>query len=292
MKILITGDQGFVGRHFHAALAGKGHNIHGIDIKRGRDCRDLFKNSDTRYDLIIHLAAVVGGRETIEREPLKVAVDLSIDAEFFQFVMRTQPKKIVYFSSSAAYPIELQDGFPRYTLHENFVDLDHIQSPDMTYGFAKLAGEYQAKFLSELLTGITDVLVFRPFSGYGEDQDLTYPFPSFIQRAVRRDDPFEIWGDGKACRDFIHIDDIVSAVLKAVDSGVKGTFNLGTGRGVSFNELAGLITFSQGYQPEIRHLLDKPIGVHYRVADTKNMRQFYIPKITLEEGVWRALRAA
>lgn len=292
MKILITGDQGFVGRHFHAALAGKGHNIHGIDIKRGRDCRDLFKNSDIRYDLIIHLAAVVGGRETIEREPLKVAVDLSIDAELFQFILRTRPKKVVYFSSSAAYPTVLQDGFPRRSLHEDDIDLTNIESPDMTYGFAKLAGEYQAHFASMLLAGITDFLVFRPFSGYGEDQDLSYPFPSFIQRAMRRDDPFEIWGTGDACRDFIHIDDIVNAVLKAVDDGIKGTFNLGTGRAVSFNDLAKFMTFSQGYQPELQHRLDKPVGVQYRVADTRNMRQFYIPQITLEEGIWRALRAA
>lgn len=292
MKILITGDQGFVGRHFHAALAGKGHNIHGIDIKRGRDCRDLFKNSDIRYDLIIHLAAVVGGRETIEREPLKVAVDLSIDAEFFQFVLRTQPKKVVYFSSSAAYPIVLQDGFPRRSLYEDDIDLTNIESPDMTYGFAKLAGEYQAHFASILLTGITDFLVFRPFSGYGEDQDLSYPFPSFIQRAVRREDPFEIWGNGNACRDFIHIDDVVNAVLKAVDDGIKGTFNLGTGRAVSFNELSNFMTFVLGHKPEIQHRLDKPVGVQYRVADTRRMRQFYIPQITLEEGIWRALRAA
>src|SRR6185503_9302724 len=149
MKILITGDEGFVGRHFHKALDGKGHTIHGVDIKRGRDCRDLFKQSDIRYDLVIHLAAVVGGRETIEREPLKVAVDLSIDAELFQFVARTKPERLVYFSSSAAYPIEHQTHGNYCDLHENLINLQDMKTPDMTYGFAKLAGEYQASFLED-----------------------------------------------------------------------------------------------------------------------------------------------
>lgn len=286
MKILITGDQGFVGRHFHKTLDGKGHTIHGVDIKRGRDCRDLFKQSDIQYDLIIHLAAVVGGRETIEREPLKVAVDMAIDAEFFQFVVRTKPKKIVYFSSSAAYPVSYQTDENASCLYENLIDLQDISSPDMTYGFAKLAGEYQASFIED-----SEVYVFRPFSGYGEDQDLTYPFPSFIQRAARRDSPFVIWGSGDAVRDFIHIDDIVEAVMIAVKNGYVGTYNLGTGRPTSFNRLAWMVCQEAGYQPEYQWLLDKPTGVEYRVSSIVRQSRFYTPKISLEEGIRRAIHA-
>ena len=60
------------------------------------------------FDLIVHLAAIVGGRDTIENYPLAVGTDLSIDAEFFNWAVRTKQSKIIYFSSSAAYPIHFQ----------------------------------------------------------------------------------------------------------------------------------------------------------------------------------------
>ena len=83
-------------------------DVTGVDIKDGNDCRDFFKVCDDKFDLIVHLAAIVGGRETIENDPLSVATDLSIDAEFFNWAVRTKQKKVIYFSSSAAYPISLQ----------------------------------------------------------------------------------------------------------------------------------------------------------------------------------------
>lgn len=285
-SILITGSSGFVGRHFIKKL-GDDNELHLLDIKDGSDARDYFRSSDKKYDLVIHLAAVVGGRETIEREPLKVAVDLSIDAEMFQWALRTRPERVVYFSSSAAYPVFLQTLEDRLKLWEDAIDLNAMRSPDMTYGFAKLAGEYQAKFLAE--AGVK-THVFRPFSGYGEDQDMSYPFPSFIARGASREDPFPIWGNGNACRDFIHIDDIVDAVLKAVDEDICVPVNLGTGIATSFNSLAAMVAEQVGYSPEFQHLMDKPVGVEYRVCTSELMRSFYTPKISLEEGIYRSLR--
>ena len=106
MDVLITGSEGFVGRYFKDNF--DGHNVTGIDIKTGTDCRDFFKKEDKSYDLVIHLAAIVGGRESIEGRPMAVADNLSIDSEFFQWCLKTNPKKIVYFSSSAAYYTHLQ----------------------------------------------------------------------------------------------------------------------------------------------------------------------------------------
>ena len=108
MKILITGDEGFVGTNFKKHLDSKRNSITGIDIKSGVDVRDFFAKDDTKFDVVIHLAAIVGGRATIEGNPLAVAADLAIDADLFQWALRTRPNHIVYFSSSAAYPIYLQ----------------------------------------------------------------------------------------------------------------------------------------------------------------------------------------
>lgn len=283
MKILITGHMGFVGKYFCKKYSN--HDIVGIDIKEGNDCRDFFKSSTEKFDMIIHLAAIVGGRATIEGDPLSVATDLSIDAEMCQWALKTKPTRVIYFSSSAAYPIKLQKT--EYKLKEDDINLSDIQSPDLTYGWAKLTGEYCLQFLeSENIR----THVFRPFSGYGSDQDLTYPFPSFIDRAKKKLDPFDIWGDGNQIRDFIHIEDVVNAVDEAIIQDVKGPINLGWGRPTSFNELKTLVCDAAGYNPESNHILKAPKGVDYRCSDNTKMLSFYQPKITLEEGIIRSLR--
>jgi nucleoside-diphosphate-sugar epimerase len=286
MKILITGDAGFVGRAFHRALDGKGHEITGIDIANGIDCRDFFKKDDTRYDVVIHLAAIVGGRATIEGNPLAVASDLAIDSDMFQWAIRTKPKRVVYYSSSAAYPIYLQKSTYQQRLSERDINLDHIRTPDLSYGWAKLTGETLARYARA--EGIK-VTVLRPFSGYGSDQALDYPFPSLIARGKAKLDPFEVWGTGEQVRDFIHIDDVVAATFAAITNDVEN-LNLCTGRPTSFIQLAEMIMLAQGYLAQIKKHPGKPSGVEYRVGDPTKMLQIYEPKISLEEGIARALK--
>ncbi len=293
MKILITGHAGFVGRHFVEKLDTKGNTLHLIDKDVNTTAQKYFNSivSDQHYDLVIHLAAMVGGRAKIDGDPLAIAENLAIDSDMFRWALRNKPKRIVYFSSSAAYPVRLQmqePGIIDWKLHEDDIQLDLPELPDQTYGWAKLTGEVLAQHAER---AGTRVHVFRPFSGYGEDQSLDYPFPSFIQRAERRDNPFEIWGDGWQTRDFIHIDDIVGAVLKAVEEDVPGPVNLGWGQPTTFNDLARMAWEAAGYPEklELNHLTNKPVGCLYRVSDNEKMLSFYKPKITLEEGIKRAL---
>lgn len=285
MKILITGDAGFVGRYFRKAL--DGHDIVGVDIKNGLDARKFFAEDNTHFNLVIHLAAVVGGRATIEGAPLSVAVDLAIDSELFQWALRTKPDKIIYYSSSAAYPIEYQELQDKRALSEDDIDLANTKSPDFTYGWAKLTGEILADYARK--EGL-NVYVFRPFSGYGEDQSLDYPFPSFIKRGVEKADPFIIWGTGNQTRDFIHMEDVVAATLEAVKQNIEGPVNLGLGRPTSFNELAEMVAQECGYFPVFERKLGAPEGVQYRVCNPEKMLSFYTPNICLEEGISRAVK--
>jgi len=285
MKILITGDAGFVGRAFHRALEKQNHEITGIDLVNGKEVRHFFATDTTQFDIVIHLAAIVGGRMTIEGNPLSVASDLAIDADMFQWALRTRPKHIVYFSSSAAYPIFLQRLEYKQKLREVDINLEHIRTPDFTYGWAKLSGEMLASYARAEGLKVT---VLRPFSGYGSDQALDYPFPSFIERAKRKADPFEVWGRGTQVRDFVNIDDVVGATFAAVINDVK-TMNICSGRPTSFIELAEMVMLQAGYLAPIKNNLDAPIGVEYRVGDPTRMLEVYEPKISLEEGIALAL---
>jgi nucleoside-diphosphate-sugar epimerase len=308
VKALVTGGAGFLGRHVVAALVHAGWDVTSFDIyPRGipgvsfGDARTFFSSDVSRYDLVVHAAAVEPHRSAIDNSPLTVgAANLELDAGLFQWAARTEPGRVIYLSSSAAYPVELQSrpnleakaAWARTStgrscaLYENDIDLYAPKLPDAMYGHLKVMGERLADAYRRQ-GGI--VTVVRPFSGYGEDQDDRFPFGAFRDRAMRRDDPFEVWGDGTQTRDWIHVDDVVGAILAAYDHGVDGPVNLATGQPTSFNDLAHLFAAAASYEPEIKHLTDAPRGVAYRVGDPTLLNTFYQPKVTLEEGIRRAL---
>ena len=293
MRVLLSGASGFVGRHLHRALLDRGDDVFGSDlnptplVKHG-DALDFFRHDDTPFDLAIHAAAIVGGRASIDGSPLGVGTNLALDAWYMRWLVRTGTPRAVYFSSSATYPVALQQPGDVRRLYEEDINLQYMEEPDATYGWAKLTGEKLAAYAEA--EGCR-ILIPRPFSGYGEDQDEAYPFPAFIRRARERQDPFEIWGDGSSTRDWIHIDDLIGATLALLDADATGPVNLGWGRATSFDELARIVCTAAGYRPQLKHRTDAPQGVHHRVSDPSRMLNHFVPSVTLEEGVRRALNA-
>lgn len=318
-KILVTGGAGFVGRHVTRRVVEAGHEVHvvdniaadtgGIDVEDGwplfeprdirgfhfhkEDCRSWFQRvKDTDFDYAFHLAAMVGGRLMIENNPLAVADDLSIDAAYWQWAKVAKPAKTLCFSSSAAYPVSLQREDHHVMLKEDMISFDDdIGMPDMTYGWAKLTCEYLAR-LAYQKHGLRSVC-YRPFSGYGEDQDDAYPFPSICKRAIARRGSTEltVWGTGTQMRDFIHIEDCVDGILATMDKIDDGqAINLSTGKLTSFLEFAQMAAGTLGYRPVVRGLSDKPVGVHARGGDTGKQRQLgFEHKIDFKAGIVRAL---
>ena len=247
-----------------------------------------------RFTDVFHFAAIVGGRAKIDGDPMMVALDLSIDAEFFYWVCNYKPQRVMFPSSSAAYPVDLQTDTDAIALSESDINFNgSLGQPDMTYGWSKLTGEYLAKIAAQYY-GIS-VACVRPFSGYGEDQDLTYPVPAIAARAAAKEDPFEVWGSGKQGRDFVHIDDCIDAILMAMDNITDGSaINIGSGKLTSFLEIIEVFSKIAGYSPTIKPLLDKPVGVHSRYANMDHVAQTYgwKPKISIEEGMRRVYEEA
>lgn len=292
---LVTGSGGFIGRHMTAALTAAGYQVQGLDIRlpclwwQSRDARDYFRHADDTFDVVVHAAAVVGGRRTIDHAPFDLTVNLELDAGMFVWAARTRPGRIIYLSSSAAYPVHLQKPGRRLTEPDITLDGDATGQPDQLYGWAKLTGE---KLATAARSNGLAVTVVRPFSGYAEDQDTDYPFPAMIARARAREDPFTVWGPGTQVRDFIHVDDITAAILTMIEEGIDGPVNLGTGQATSMTGLARLVCEQAGYEPEIRPDPAKPAGVAWRVADPTRLRQFHTARVSLAGGIARALQAA
>jgi UDP-glucose 4-epimerase len=249
------------------------------------------------FDYVFALASIVGGRSKIDGDPLGVGVDLAIDALFFQWLARNKEKigRVLYASSSAAYPINLQSRNGHIALREEMINFTsgNLGQPDMTYGWSKLTGEYLSH-LAATRYGIS-VACVRPFSGYGEDQDLTYPVPAIAFRVARGDDPVIVWGTGEQGRDFVHIEDCITAMILAVERIHDGSgINIGTGRLTSFLEVARLFIKLDGRQAEIKPQAGKPVGVQCRYCDPSEMERVlqWKPSISLEEGFARVLGAA
>lgn len=321
---LVSGGCGFVGRHMCKKLINEGYYVAAIDslVSEGSmhpdewpehlyvndsmdfvflhmSCEEFFEGGvdyfgkSPKWDLVVHLAAVVGGRSKIEDEPLEVAKDLEIDSRFFSWAVSQErmPGVVVYFSSSAAYPIDLQGPECHRALKEEDLVVSEkgglIGIPDLSYGWAKLTGEYLAQ-LARKKHGLP-VAIYRPFSGFGEDQADCYPFPSILKK-VSHCDVVEVWSD--SVRDFVYIDDVIECVLTTMHNVAKKktALNIASGKPTSFVELAHLMAAAMGKTVTVKVAQDKPKGVYYRVGDPTKSKEFgWAPKTSLEDAIKRCL---
>jgi nucleoside-diphosphate-sugar epimerase len=299
LRAMVTGDAGFIGRHMRTALEQRGWDVSGCDLKTGDDCRrEVFRRDDTVYDLVVHCAYHVGGRAAIDGEPRNLARNLELDATMFEWAVQTGQRRVLYFSSSAAYPVRLQtsEWVAAHGIHhlaEDDINLHQWAktgdwTPDARYGWAKLTGEQMAE--AARIAGIR-VHVVRPFSGYGGDQDITYPFPAILRRVLTGE--LSVWGPPGQYRDWVHVDDVIGCSLAIVDQDVDGPVNICTGAGVEMGDLAIRMARIAGVAvpAEVTYLQDQPTGVMARVGSPDRMAEIYRPTVDLDEGIRRAVRA-
>lgn len=160
---------------------------------------------------------------------------------------------------------------------------------DWFSGWSKRIGELQVEAY-KIEYQWNDIAVVRPANVYGLydnfDRENAMVVPSLIKRALSGEDPFTVWGDGTAVRDFIHARDVARGLLIVAEKMPNEPVNLGSGEGVSIKELVEAILSNLNKKPKIFWDTSKPKGDRRRIMDTTRAKELgFEPEISLVQGI-------
>jgi UDP-glucose 4-epimerase len=296
MNFLITGAAGFLGSALANHLAREGHQVRGLDDLSTGDPQALapdihFTRGDVsdrpklwtllqEVDVVYHLAARVSVPESILYPRDYNQVNVGGTVALMEAMRDVGVRRVVLASSGAVYG----------DLAEQPLTESAIPKPSSPYAVSKLAAEYYVRTIGELW-GIETVSL-RVFNAYGPGQHLpaSHPpvVPYFLRQALRGG-TLVVQGDGMQTRDYVYVDDVVSAMVAASTAPeVNGlVINVGSGVETSVRSLVKLVLEIAASAPEVIYNKEGSGGVSRMAADPTLARHKlnFSPSIKLEEGL-------
>jgi nucleoside-diphosphate-sugar epimerase len=237
------------------------------------DLRDLGSAREAvgGCERIVHLAAIVGGIANFHMLPYTLLeANSAIYNALFRAAIEQQVERLVYVSSSMVF--ERAAEFP--TTEDS---LDRTLPPRSAYGYSKLAGEYYCHAAHEEF-GL-DFSIVRPFNAYGPGEmpggepGIAHIVPDLIERALRKDRPFAIFGSGDQTRTLTHVDDIARGIAAALvkQEAIGEDFNVSADEELRVREIAEIVWAACGNDPsglELRNLPSFEVDVRRRWPST------------------------
>jgi len=300
MKIYIAGHKGMVGSAILKKLRRKNSiqifttDKNNLNLLNQKNVFDFFEKN--KFDLVINCAAKVGGiysnntfRANFIYENIQIQNNL-IHASYVSDV-----KKFLFLGSSCIYP-----KFAEQPIKEEYLLTSPLEYTNEPYAIAKIAGikmcesyykQYGCNFISVMPTNL-----------YGPNDNFhpqnSHVLPGLLHRfhlAKIENKPFvEIWGTGKAKREFMHVDDMADACIHVLNnleakdlySQNISQINIGSGEEISICDLSYKIAKVVGYLGEIKFDLTKPDGTMRKLLDCNRLKKLgFSPKIKIEEGL-------
>ncbi len=304
MKVLVTGGAGFIGsnlvehllaqgltvtvvddfndfydpavkRRNVARFAGKAQVVE-ADIREAGKLRAVFEGN--RFDALVHLAARAGVRPSLQQPLLYTETNIVGTQNLLELAKEFGVKKFIFGSSSSVYGVNQKVPF---------AETDPIFNPISPYAATKLAGEALGHVYHHLY-GL-DVVCLRFFTVYGPRQRPDLAIHKFT-RLIAQGQPLELFGDGRARRDYTYVDDILQGILACLDRSFGyEVVNLGESQTVTLVELVRLIEQALGRKAEIRWLPTQPGDVPITFADIAKARRLlgYNPQTKIHDGIPR-----
>ena len=293
-RVVVTGGAGFLGRF----LVNRLRSFQDVDVFVPRsveynlievsDIKRLY--SETRPDLVIHLAAVVGGIGANQKNPGRFFYDnLMMGTQLIEQARHYGVAKFVATGTVCAYP-----KFTPTPFREDDLWNGYPEETNAPYGLAKKMMLVQAQSYRQQYGFNTIFLLPANLYGPGDNFDLeaSHVIPALIRKCVeakwKRAPYVEAWGTGNASREFLYVDDCAAAIVKAAALYDESEpVNIGTGSEIKISELAKLIARLSGFEGEIRWQADKPDGQPRRRLDvSRALEKFgFKSQVTLEAGL-------
>lgn len=294
-KVLVTGGAGFIGTHVVSESISQGLEVVVVDDLSSGSSKNvpsqakLYICDITQPSLIkiveherpiyvIHLAAQSRVQLSLDDPFYDASVNVLGTINLLEACRRSLVKHVVYASSAAVY------GQPRYL----GVDESHPLQADSPYGLSKGLSEHYLDLYSRCYA--IDYVILRLANVYGPRQDAANGEGSVISsfaKALLRDEPIQVYGDGLQTRDFIYVKDAAEAIVSSLGMGINDALNISTATETSVLDLLELLQISHGRR-------GNPVFLPPRVGDIKrsylsNSRAKALlgwePKIMLREGI-------
>lgn len=294
-KVLVTGSAGFVGGHLVRHLAASGRQVTGVDrrdtsdpVERARQVVGDLRTVDLPplvdgVSTVVHLAAIAGVRPSWRDFDRYVECNLLVTRRLLEACQAAGVVRLVIASSSSVYG-ECA-GQPMAETQ--------TPAPASPYAVTKLAAEQLALAYARRPGSRMSTVALRFFTVYGPGQRPDMLIHRLITAALS-DTEINIYGDGNARRDFIYVDDVVRAIVRATEADMdSGICNVGTGRNVSVGELIDLVSVLADNAPRVIHQERKAGDVSFTLADPNRTAELLGFRATtdLAEGLRRSIEA-
>jgi len=297
MKILVTGSTGMVGSGFIRNLENdKTNQIFApkradLDLRSKSDVFSYFES--VKPNIVYLIAAKVGGIQANIDSPGEFIYDnLMIQSNLIEASRVYEIDKVIFLGSSCIYPRDC-----RQPMREEDLLTGHLEPTNEAYAIAKICGikmlkYYESQYGLKSFCGI-------PCNLYGTNDHFdprnSHVLSSLVKRFVDAKNAnapsVKIWGSGIARREFMHVDDLVDAVMYLQDcQETSDPINIGTGTDVSIQDLAEMIKYESGYTGDLVWDITKPDGMLRKCMDiTKSSELGFRPKIDLKTGIIKTI---
>ncbi|MBA4399614.1 MAG: GDP-L-fucose synthase [Chloroflexi bacterium] len=305
-KVCLTGGSGFLGSFVTEKLRQRGvkeifiPRIEQYDLVNPQDVERML--DDSRPDVIIHLAAHVGGIGANRLHPAEFFYDnLMMGTQLMHQAWKRGTEKYTAIGTVCAYPKFTPVPFKEDSLWDGYPE-----ETNAPYGLAKKMQLVQAQAYRQQY-GFNAIFLL-PVNLYGPrdnfDLETSHVIPALIRKFIEAQESgvaeVEVWGDGSPTREFLYVEDAAEGILLATEhyNGAEPV-NLGSGAEISIKKLAELIQRLTGYQGKLVWNTSKPNGQPRRALDTTRAEKYFGFKaaVTFEDGLrrtidwYRALRA-